>query len=77
MTQLKGIVNQMIKIGSITGREAMIDLSVQSLTSQIAKLRKIGFNIQGERKHHPITGQRYMRYHLKDKMTAKKLLSTI
>ena len=56
----------MRKTGSITGREAILEYSVQSLTKEINRLREAGHNILTQIKNHPITGQRYARYLLKD-----------
>jgi hypothetical protein len=64
MTQEQQILKHLRKAGSITQREALLDLSVQSLTRRITELRQRGFNIQGTQKLHPVTGQRYMRYSL-------------
>jgi hypothetical protein len=77
MNQQKSILFQMLKSGSITLREAMVDLSVQSLTGQVANLRKKGFNIKSEVKKHPVTGQQYTRYHLKDVTKARKYLNLV
>jgi hypothetical protein len=55
----------------------MVDLSVQSLTGQVANLRKKGFNIKSEVKKHPVTGQQYTRYHLKDVTKARKYLNLV
>lgn len=52
------------KTGSITQREAIIDLSVQSLTRRITELRDAGYDIEREDRNHPTTGQRYARYFL-------------
>jgi hypothetical protein len=64
MTQEQQILKHLRKAGSITQREALLDLSVQSLTRRITELRLRGFNIEGIQKQHPVTGQRYMRYTL-------------
>lgn len=68
MTQNKLILSHMLRTGSITQREAMIDYSVQSLTKRISELRRNGYKIASEKRIHPTTGQRYVRYIL----TAKK-----
>lgn len=67
-TQNTLIINHMLRTGSITQREAMIDYSIQSLTKRISELRSRGYRIKSEKKMHPTTGQRYVRYVL----TAKK-----
>lgn len=68
ITQNQLIINHMLRTGSITQREAMIDYSIQSLTKRISELRTRGYKIKSEKKMHPTTGQRYVRYVL----TAKK-----
>lgn len=68
MTQNTLILNHLLRTGSITQREAMIDYSIQSLTKRISELRSRGYKIKSEKRQHPTTGQRYVRYVL----TAKK-----
>ncbi len=68
MTQNSLILTHMIRTGSITQREAMLDYSIQSLTKRISELRSRGYKIVSEKRQHPTTGQRYVRYVL----TAKK-----
>ena len=62
MKQNTVILNHMKRTGSITQREALIDYSIQSLTKRISELRYMGVQITSEKRHHPITGQRYVRY---------------
>lgn len=62
MTQEQQILKHLRKAGSITQREALMDLGVQSLTRRITTLRDRGFNIHSVPKVHPTTGQRYVRY---------------
>lgn len=71
MTQNQLILAHMIRTGSITQREAMIDYSVQSLTKRISELRARGYKIKSEKRQHPTTNQRYVRYVLISK-TSKK-----
>lgn len=54
---------RLVNTGSVTQREAMIDHSIQSLTKRIHELRGAGYMIDTENRKHPITGQRYARYH--------------
>lgn len=68
MTQNTLILNHLVRTGSITQREALIDYSIQSLTKRISELRGFGYRIKSEKRLHPTTGQRYVRYVL----TAKK-----
>lgn len=62
MTQEQVLLKHLRTAGSITQREALFDHSIQCLTRRITELRDRGFNIIGLQKHHPVTGQRYMRY---------------
>jgi len=62
--QAMAIVRHIEKAGSITQREAMVDLSVQSLTRRITEIRDKGIRIKSVWKKHPTTGQRYKRYSL-------------
>jgi hypothetical protein len=62
MTQQSLILNHLRRTGSITLREALIDYSVQSLTKRISELRNKGVKIASEKRQHPTTGQRYVRY---------------
>ena len=71
MTQNNMIIAHMKRTGSITQREALIDYSVQSLTKRIAELRVAGFKIISEKRNHPTTGQRYVRYVLTSKKAVK------
>jgi hypothetical protein len=64
MTQRQKLLNHFFDVGSITQREAIMDYSIQSLTRRITELRDDGYNIISEQKLHPITEQRYVRYHL-------------
>lgn len=68
MTQNSLILDHLRRTGSITQREALLDYSVQSLTKRISELRARGYKIKSEKRQHPTTGQRYVRYVL----TAKK-----
>lgn len=65
MTQNDTIIHHLMRSGSISQREALIDYSIQSLTKRISELRDEGFEIQTQHKKHPVTGQRYARYVLK------------
>lgn len=63
MTQNQKLITHFKKAGSITVREAMVDYSIASLTKRIQELRDSGFNIESRVKHHPVTKQKYVRYH--------------
>ena len=56
------VLGHMIRAGSITQREALMDHSVQSLTLRITEIRDAGYEITREFFRHPITNQRYARY---------------
>ena len=74
MSQLQQVARFMIRAGSISQREALLDLHVQSLTSVISKLRNIpGMKIRTEYKEHPVTRQKYARYHLLSKDRAAQV----
>jgi len=60
--QHQTIIKHLRVTKGLTVREAMIDYSIQSFTKRISELRKMGYNIQGVKSKHPITGQRYTRY---------------
>jgi hypothetical protein len=64
MTQEQIVLNHLKKAGSITGREARDDYSIQSLTRRITELKRMGYSIASEWRSHPITRQRYVRYTL-------------
>lgn len=61
--QARIVLNHIKLAGSITQREAIQDHSVQSLTKRISELRSAGHDIKTTFKRHPITKQRYARYH--------------
>ena len=63
-TQHNMIIKHLQTTKGITVREAMIDYSISSLTKRIHELRGMGYDIESVRKSHPVTGQRYTRYHL-------------
>jgi len=58
------------KAKSITVREALIEYSIQSLTKRIQELRQTGYNIVSIQRRHPITKQRYVRYHMMEQAVA-------
>jgi predicted DNA-binding transcriptional regulator YafY len=60
--QHKLILNHLRATKGLTVREAMVDYSIQSFTKRISELRKLGYNIEGHKGKHPVTGQRYTRY---------------
>ena len=70
MTQNQKIMKHLKKAGSITVREAMVDYSIASLTKRIQELREDGHDILSTTKFHPMTGQKYVRYSLDEKVAA-------
>lgn len=58
--------------GSVTQREAMIELGVQSLTKRVSELRK-HFIIVSDIRIHKTTQQRYCRYFLKGVKPVKQV----
>jgi hypothetical protein len=62
MKQNDKILNHLRATKGLTGREALIDYSIQSFTKRVSELRRDGWNIQGVKGNHPVTNQRYTRY---------------
>ena len=62
MKQNQQIIKHLRATKGLTGREALLDYSIQSFTKRISELRKSGWNIKGVKGNHPITNQRYTRY---------------
>lgn len=58
------LVHHMVAHGSVTQREALMDMSIQSLTKRISELRRY-FKIVTDRRIHKTSGQRYVRYFYK------------
>ena len=61
-TQYDMILKHLKATKGLTQREALLDYSIQSFTARISELRKLGYNIDGVKSRHPVTGQRYTRY---------------
>ena len=57
----------MRKQGSISAREAMLDLNIGSTTKAIHRLREAGFDVQTHTRTNPATGSSYARYYLIEK----------
>lgn len=55
------------KQGSVSSREAMLDLNIGSTTKAVHRLRVAGFDVQTHARTHPVTGQSYARYYLIEK----------
>ena len=62
--QLKTILKHLDTVGSITNREAIVEYNIMSLPRRINDLEELGYKFNKELKAHPVTGQRYKRYHL-------------
>lgn len=70
--QARSLLDYLKRTGSVTQREALLDLQIQSLTKRISELRK-GFVIVSDQRTHKTTQQRYVRYFYKGvKPEAKK-----
>jgi hypothetical protein len=70
--QLKTILKHLNKVGSITNREAIVEYNIMSLPRRINDLEQDwGIQFKREMKAHPVTGQRYVRYHLLTKHIVK------
>jgi len=63
-TQHNNILKHLRTTKGLTVREALIEYSISSLTKRVHELRAMGFDIVSNKKHHPVTGQRYVRYTL-------------
>lgn len=63
--QLKTIIKHLNTTGSITNLEAITQYNIMSLSRRISDLEEDwGLHFKRELKSHPVTGQRYMRYHV-------------
>ena len=72
MKQNDKIIKHLRATKGLTGREALIDYSIQSFTKRISELRKDGWNIKGIKGNHPVTNQRYTRYVLVEATVTKE-----
>ncbi len=64
--QLRQILTHCKAVGFISGRTALIDYGIVSLSRRINDLEELGYTVTRERKKHPATGQRYVRYSVDD-----------
>jgi len=62
--QLDIIMKHLETVGSITNREAIVEYNIMALPRRIKDLEEFGVKFSRELKAHPVTGQRYKRYHL-------------
>ena len=60
------VLKHLRKQGSISLREIYLDCHAGSPTKVISELRKKGYPIVSNPKHHPVSGQRYVRYTLQE-----------
>lgn len=62
------IVQHIRRAGSISAREAMSDhgITSASLARRICDIEQAGFKVVRDRRVHPITGQKYTRYSIKE-----------
>lgn len=62
----KSIVNFVQKNGSISAREAVLDLDMHqgSLTKGVSLIRKAGYLVRTESRFNPVTGRPYTRYYV-------------
>jgi hypothetical protein len=62
--QLDTLMKHLRTVGSISTMEAINQYRVMSLSRRICDLEGYGVKFNRVRKTHPVTGQRYVRYHL-------------
>ena len=62
--QLNIIMKHLETTGSITNREAIVEYNIMALPRRIKDLEEFGVKFNRVKKSHPVTGQRYTRYHL-------------
>jgi len=62
--QLDTIMKHLQTVGSISNLEAITQYNIMSLPRRILDLEGYGVKFNRVRKAHPVTGQRYVRYHL-------------
>ena len=62
--QLDTITKHLQTVGSISNLEAITQYNIMSLPRRILDLEELGLKFNRVRKAHPVTGQRYVRYHL-------------
>lgn len=60
------LVRHMARTGSISAREAMLDLDMTSATlaRRVCDLEEVGIAVERERRIHPVSGRHYTRYSL-------------
>ena len=73
MTQKEKVLNHLRTYGSITVHEAFSSYSLTQLAFYIFKLKEDGHSIRSEFKKHRVTRKRYVRYHLEENITQRKV----
>lgn len=68
MSQADLVLRHLRTTGSITAVEAWDSYGVRSLTRRICDLKERGHEITPETKYHRVTGQKYVRYHLAERI---------
>lgn len=59
--QISKIIAHMVRVGSISQREAYLEYGVQGFSARISDIRKF-MPLKAERRRNPVTGQKYTRY---------------
>lgn len=64
--QANRLARYIVRTGSISAREAMIDLDMTSATlaRRVCDLEEVGIAVIRERRRHPVTNKSYTRYEL-------------
>jgi len=62
--QLDTIMKHLRTVGSISTMDAITQYKIMALPRRIKDLEEFGNTFNRVRKTHPVTGQRYVRYHL-------------
>lgn len=74
--QAQQLLGYLMLHGSVTQRDALLDMSIQSLTKRISELRK-KFIIVSDKRTHKTTKQRYVRYFYKGIKPAKQVAAEV
>lgn len=74
--QHRKIINHVKKVGYISARPALIDLGIAALPRRIVDLKRMGYLFDKEFRKNPSTGQRYVRYIYKGKISVGDTVET-
>ena len=66
MTQREKVLKHILKTGSISSFEAIMDYGITRLAARIHDLKMLGYEFEVERRKNKATGLSYARYLLKD-----------